>query len=75
MEQAPLVKAIYELDTQLARHFEDKFRVQPILTRQIVSFQDNKSKSSYRWYKYKEALFASLPTTSTLANSVNLLLR
>ena len=30
------------------------------LTRQLVSFQANKSRISYRWYKFKEAFSASL---------------
>lgn len=30
------------------------------LTRQLVSFQANKKKSTYRWYKYKEAFSADL---------------
>lgn len=34
--------------------------VQPTLSRQIVSFQANKTRASYRWYKYKEAFSATL---------------
>jgi len=48
------------LDRKLSQHFHDKLEVQPILTRQIVSFQANKSRPNYRWYKYKEAFSASL---------------
>jgi DNA modification methylase len=48
------------LDRQLAEKFRDKFLVQPSLTRQLVSFQANKSRATYRWYKYKEAFSASL---------------
>jgi len=48
------------LDRQLAEDFRDKFLVQPSLTRQLVSFQANKCRAAYRWYKYKEAFSASL---------------
>jgi len=48
------------LDRQLAQDFRDRFLVQPSLTRQLVSFQANKSRATYRWYKYKEAFSASL---------------
>lgn len=59
-EREPLISRINALDAQLWQHFDDKFRVQPQLSRQLVSFQASKSKSSYRWYKYKEAFSASL---------------
>jgi DNA modification methylase len=48
------------LDTQLAGDLRDKFLVQRSLTRQLVSFQANKARATYRWYKYKEAFSASL---------------
>jgi DNA modification methylase len=51
---------IERLDGQLSRHFHDKFMVQPSLTRQVVSYQANKARPGYRWYKYKEAFSASL---------------
>lgn len=35
-------------------------KVQPSLTRSLVSFQANKSRAIYRWYKYKEAFSAPL---------------
>lgn len=58
----------------------DKYRrwlvFQPALNRSLVSFQANKSKAVYRWYKYKEGFSADmvtyfldqlkLPTTATL---------
>jgi len=37
-----------------------RWSVQPSLTRSLVSFQANKSRPFYRWYKYKEAFSASL---------------
>lgn len=51
---------IDHLDQQLLQHFRNKFVVQPALTRPLVSFQANKTRSAYRWYKYKEAFSASL---------------
>lgn len=48
------------LDKELAKHFKDKFLVQLSLTRALVSFQANKIRPVYRWYKYKEAFSATL---------------
>lgn len=57
--QAALVE-IDQLDRRLLAHFKSKFTVQASLSRSLVSFQDNKSRAVYRWYKYKEAFSASL---------------
>lgn len=51
---------IDDLDHQLYHHFHSKFLVEPALTRLLVSFQANKTRPIYRWYKYKEAFSASL---------------
>jgi hypothetical protein len=51
---------ITNLDRQLYQRFQNKFLVHPSLTRLIVSFQANKTRPIYRWYKYKEAFSASL---------------
>lgn len=51
---------IEQLDQDLKRYFQSKFWVQPFLTRSLVSFQGNKGRPAYRWYKYKEAFSASL---------------
>jgi DNA modification methylase len=48
------------LDTELKQQFETRLKVSPFLTRQLVSFQANKTRSSYRWFKYKEAFSAAL---------------
>jgi DNA modification methylase len=48
------------LDCELTRRFEDRLIVQKSLTRSLVSFQSNKGKPAYRWYKYKEAFSAPL---------------
>lgn len=59
-EQQDALNKIEALDLKLSRHFLKKLEVQPILTRQLVSFQANKPRPSYRWYKFKEAFSASL---------------
>jgi len=41
-------------------HYENIIKIDNNLTRQLVSFQANKSLAAYRWYKYKEAFSASL---------------
>lgn len=51
---------IETLDRQMLQYFQSKFVVQPSLTRLLVSFQANKTRPIYRWYKYKEAFSASL---------------
>jgi len=48
------------LDEQLFQRFKSKFVVQPSLSRLLVSFQANKTRPIYRWYKFKEAFSASL---------------
>jgi len=51
---------ISQIDNTLFNYFQDKFLIDQNLNRQLVSFQDNKSRPVYRWYKFKEAFSASL---------------
>jgi DNA modification methylase len=51
---------IEDLDRKLSDHFKDKHVPHPALSRSLVSFQANKARAVYRWYKYKEAFSASL---------------
>ena len=51
---------ISEQDSRLLDHFRDKFVVHPKLNRQLVSFQANKDRPAFRWFKFKEAFSASL---------------
>jgi len=51
---------IAHLDQRLARHLDGKRIVQPSLTRALVSFQANKTRPVYRWYKFKEGFSAAL---------------
>jgi hypothetical protein len=53
------LSCIESLDAALKHQFREKLQVQPALTRQLVSFQANKSRSAYRWFKYKEAFSAT----------------
>lgn len=59
-ETAELREEIAALDTELTESFKPQFSVAPFLSRKIVSFQGNKDKPAYNWYKYKEAFSASL---------------
>ena len=54
------IAEIEQLDEQLANYFRSKFVIQTSLTRSIVSFQANKKKANYRWFKYKEGFAADL---------------
>lgn len=56
MRTPTAVRAIAALDAK----YRDRLRVDPSLTRQLVSFQANKERPRFRWYKYKEAFSASL---------------
>ncbi|MBI5649500.1 MAG: site-specific DNA-methyltransferase [Chloroflexi bacterium] len=51
---------IEQLDQFWSRHFRNNIIVQSSLTRPLVSFQANKTRPVYRWYKYKEAFSAAL---------------
>lgn len=59
-KQNTALDEIERLDECLLQHFKGKFIVQTSLTRPLVSFQANKTRPVYRWYKYKEAFSASL---------------
>jgi DNA modification methylase len=51
---------IQKVDASLADYYSEKFVVDESLTRKLVSFQANKTRTHYRWYKYKEAFSADL---------------
>lgn len=59
-EQNTTLSEIDRLDEQLFQRFQIKFVIQPSLSRLLVSFQANKTRPVYRWYKFKEAFSASL---------------
>ncbi len=55
-----MAQEIIELDRELANQFRAALTLEPFLTRSLVSFQANKTRPIYRWYKYKEAFSAAL---------------
>ncbi len=58
--QSAALSEIERFDQRLAQHFQRAFVIQPSLTRSLVSFQANKARPVYRWYKFKEAFSAAL---------------
>lgn len=58
--QAPTLDSIAKLEEQLTKRFDSKLLVNPDLNRSLVSFQANKRKSGFRWFKYKEGFSAGL---------------
>jgi len=46
--------------TTLEARFDNKLVMNPRLNRQLVSFQANKNKPRYRWFKYKEGFSEAL---------------
>ena len=55
-----LLGQIEKLDKSLIEYFPGTLVVDNALTRKLVSFQANKARTYYRWYKYKEAFSADL---------------
>jgi len=51
---------VEKLNSEAEARWADKLRVDNSLTRAMVSFQANKGKAVYRWFKYKEAFSAGL---------------
>src|SRR6266571_2599763 len=60
VEDSPALRAIEKLNAEFERGFRGKLSVENLLTRSMVSFQANKSRAVYRWFKYKEAFSAGL---------------
>jgi len=54
------IDRVEELNSEAQARWADKLYVDRSLTRAMVSFQANKSKAVYRWFKYKEAFSAGL---------------
>ncbi|MFN4280208.1 site-specific DNA-methyltransferase [Thermosynechococcus sp.] len=59
-DQSTSLSKIDRIDQELFERFQGKFFVLPSLSRLLVSFQANKTRPVYRWYKFKEAFSASL---------------
>lgn len=54
------LEKIAKLDEDLTTHFVEKLELCRALSRLLVSFQADKSRPIYRWYKYKEGFSAAL---------------
>ncbi|MGD1083548.1 MAG: site-specific DNA-methyltransferase [Verrucomicrobiota bacterium] len=54
------LRLIEKLDAGAKRRWNAKLVVEPALSRALVSFQANKTRAVYRWFKYKEAFSAGL---------------
>lgn len=54
------IDLVEKLNDEAQARWADKLCVDKSLTRAMVSFQANKSKAVYRWFKYKEAFSAGL---------------
>jgi len=59
-KQKDKLAEIEHADGELYQYFKNKFRFEWSLSRSLVSFQANKTRERYRWYKFKEAFSASL---------------
>jgi DNA modification methylase len=59
-EDSPALQAIEKLDAEFEKRFRGKLVIDNSLTRSLVSFQANKNRAVYRWFKYKEAFSAGL---------------
>jgi DNA modification methylase len=57
---SPALPQIEGLNDEAQRRWQRKLVVSNELTRSLVSFQANKSRAVYRWYKFKEAFSAGL---------------
>ncbi len=54
------ISCVAKLNSEAEARWADKLQVDNSLTRAMVSFQANKGKSFYRWFKYKEAFSVGL---------------
>lgn len=54
------LRRIEQLNREAELRWKDRLAVQNSLTRSLVSFQANKDRAVYRWFKYKEAFSAGL---------------
>ncbi len=51
---------ILEQNVALEKRYANKLKINPQLNRQLVSFQANKHRPGYRWFKYKEGFSEAL---------------
>jgi tRNA G10 N-methylase Trm11 len=54
------LRKVVELNDEAERRWKNKLILEPALSRSLVSFQANKGRAVYRWFKYKEAFSAEM---------------
>lgn len=60
MSENVFIDKINTIDELLYNNYKSIISTETALSRQVVSFQANKLRPSYRWYKYKEGFSAEL---------------
>ncbi len=60
MRPSRALEEVFQLNAEFEQCYQNTFRVENLLTRSLVSFQANKNRAVYRWFKYKEAFSAGL---------------
>lgn len=56
----PVLSTIEHLNREAEQRWKNKLILEPALSRALVSYQANKGRAVYRWFKYKEAFSAGL---------------
>lgn len=56
----PALSTIEHLNREAEQRWKSKLILEPALSRALVSYQANKGRAVYRWFKYKEAFSAGL---------------
>lgn len=56
----PTLSTIEHLNREAEERWKSKLVLEPTLSRALVSYQANKGRAVYRWFKYKEAFSAGL---------------
>lgn len=54
------LRKVEELNREAERRWQGRLILEPALSRSLVSFQANKGRAVYRWFKYKEAFSAEM---------------
>ena len=57
---SPALRNLHELNRRAETSWKDRLVLETSLSRSLVSFQANKDRAVYRWFKYKEAFSAGL---------------
>ncbi|MBI1956454.1 MAG: site-specific DNA-methyltransferase [Acidobacteria bacterium] len=57
---SPALQKLHKLNRKAERIWQEKLVLETSLSRSLVSFQANKYRAVYRWFKYKEAFSAGL---------------